>query len=180
MQWFVMNLTRDSKKLCYIWDFTISQCSSDTNFTNYIHLILFVIFLLESKDQKFLHISQNYLENQSKWFFLWIFEKISCYYFLMKLVVISNRWHQVLSMKNNIILQLSQGRKMFDSYNTPQNSSNKGLVSLMKPASSMPGVHERPKFQQQFQSNRHKAKENEERYMENCNQNLPYNKIDRY
>lgn len=82
-------------------------------------------------------------------------------------------------MKNNIILQLSQGRKMFDSYNTPQNSSNKGLVSLMKPASSMPGVHERPKFQQQFQSNRHKAKENEERYMENCNQNLPYNKIDR-
>ncbi|XP_034305749.2 putative leucine-rich repeat-containing protein DDB_G0290503 [Magallana gigas] len=59
--------------------------------------------------------------------------------------------------------QLSQGRKMFDSYKTPQNSSNKGLVSLMKPASSMPGVHERPKFQQQFQSNRHKAKENEER-----------------
>nr|XP_034305748.1 basic-leucine zipper transcription factor A isoform X2 [Crassostrea gigas]XP_034305749.1 basic-leucine zipper transcription factor A isoform X3 [Crassostrea gigas] len=59
--------------------------------------------------------------------------------------------------------QLSQGRKMFDSYNTPQNSSNKGLVSLMKPASSMSGVHERLKFQQQFQSNRHKAKENEER-----------------
>lgn len=46
-----------------------------------------------------MHISQNYLENQSKWFFLWIFEKISCYYFLLKLVVISYRWHQVLSMK---------------------------------------------------------------------------------
>lgn len=52
---------------------------------------------------------------------------------------------------------------MLDSYNTPQSASNKVLGSLMKPACSVPTGQGRPKFQQQFQSNRHKAKENEER-----------------
>ena len=52
---------------------------------------------------------------------------------------------------------------MLDSYNTPQSASNKVLGSLMKPACSVPTGQGRPKFQQQFQSNRHKVKENEER-----------------
>ncbi|XP_061187488.1 uncharacterized protein LOC133195616 [Saccostrea echinata] len=59
--------------------------------------------------------------------------------------------------------QLSQGRKMFDSYNTPQSSGNKNLASLMKPMSSVSSAPGRPKFQQQYQNNRLKAKENEER-----------------
>ncbi|XP_062614579.1 uncharacterized protein LOC134276334 [Saccostrea cucullata] len=67
------------------------------------------------------------------------------------------------NLSNGSSEQLSQGRKMFDSYNTPQSSSNKNLASLMKPISSVSSAPGRPKFQQQYQNNRLKAKENEDR-----------------